>query len=123
MAGRTPREPVAEPIDQASSDLAYELQSKLFDQLAAMGTAGAGLTITLIGTVLKGASPIIWLAVIEFVIAALVALSAQLSLIEGLFCRVPTRRRSRIMTQLAMALIGMGIGSLGTSVLLLGHTA
>ena len=111
-----------EPIVEVSADLAYELQSKMFEQLAAISAAGAGLTITLIGSILRGASPILWFSVIEFAMAALVALLAQQQLVEGLFSRTATRRKARTMTLITIILIGMGIGSLGASVLLEGNT-
>ena len=102
-----------------SDDLAVELQSKLFEQLTSLGVAGAGLTITLVGTILKG-SLLIWLATVEFGLAGLVALTGQTQLIEGLFESRPIRRRARIVTAIAAVLIGMGIGSLGASVYLEG---
>jgi hypothetical protein len=110
---------IAEPVEaDVSADLAFELQSKLFDQLAGMGLAGAGLVITLAGSILQG-KPLIWLAAVEFGLVAIVSLTAQQHLIEGIFRRSPTRRRSRIMTGLAILLLGMGVGSLGASVFLL----
>ena len=105
-------------IGETSPDLPFELQSKLFDQLAGMSIAGAGLTVTLIGSVLKDAPGIVWLAVIYFTIGAIVCITANLSLIEGLFERKDRRKRNKWQTALAVALIGMGTGSLGTSVYL-----
>lgn len=106
----------------ASSDLAYELQSKLFEQLAAMGVAGAGLVITLKGSILSGASGLIWLAAAEFALGGFVAFSAQLTLIEGLFASSVSRRRLQTMLITAVLLIGMGIGSLAMSVFLEGDS-
>lgn len=63
------------------------------------------------------------MAAIEFGLAALVALGAQMSLIEGLFASRIPRRRMQIMLVLAVLLIGMGVGTLGTSVFLEGETA
>jgi hypothetical protein len=103
-----------------STDLAFELQSKLFEQLATMGIAGAGLVITLRGSILSEASPIIWMGAVEFGLAAMVALAAQIGLIEGLFSLKLSRRRLQLMTILAVVLIGMGVGTLGTSVFLEG---
>ena len=110
-------------MSNVSADLPYELQSKLFDQLATMGVAGAGLVITLRGSILSEASPLIWMGAIEFGLAALVALAAQMSLIEGLFASRVSRRRTQIMTILAVVLIGMGVGTLGTSVFLEGKSS
>ena len=103
-----------------SADLPYELQSKLFEQLATMGIAGAGLVITLRGSILSDASALIWMGAVEFGLAALVALAAQMGLIEGLMARKVSRRQNQMMTILAVILIGMGVGTLGTSVLLEG---
>ncbi len=105
-----------ERIDAISADLPYELQSKLFDQLATMGVAGAGLVITLRGSLLADASPIVWMGAVEFGIAALCALAAQVSLIEGLFARKSVMRSARVMTIAAAVLIGMGVGTVGMSV-------
>ena len=106
-----------ERIEDVSADLAYELQSKLFEQLATVSLGGAGLAITLAGSILRG-SPLVWISVVEFGIAALIALSASQGLIGHLFDRKPTRKRSRLMTGLCMMLIGMGVGSLGAAVYL-----
>jgi hypothetical protein len=106
-----------------SADLAFELQSKLFEQLATLGVAGAGLVITLRGSILSEASPIIWMGAVEFGLAALVALAAQIGLIEGLFSLKLSRRRIQMMTILAVVLIAMGVGTLGTSVFLEGKSA
>lgn len=112
----------AEPQSVASTNLAYELQSKLFEQLAAMGVAGAGLVITLKGSILSGASGLIWIATAEFALGAFVAFGAQLILIEGLFAANLSRRRLQIMLIIAVLLIGMGICSLGMSVFLEGKS-
>jgi hypothetical protein len=85
-----------------------------------MGIAGAGLVITLRGSILSEASPIIWMGAVEFGLAAMVALAAQIGLIEGLFSLKLSRRRLQLMTILAVVLIGMGVGTLGTSVFLEG---
>lgn len=110
-------------VAQVSADLAYELQSKLFEQLATLGVAGAGLVITLRGSILSDASPVIWLGAIEFALAAMVALAAQINLIESLFALKSSHRRSQVMTIMAVLLIGMGIGTLGTSVFLEGEAS
>ena len=110
-------------LESISPDLPFELQSKLIDQLATMGVAGAGLVITLRGSLLQDASNLIWLAAIEFGLAALIALIAQVHLIEGLFARRLKSQRTRLMTLAAIVLMGMGVGSLGTSVVLEGGPA
>jgi hypothetical protein len=107
-----------EEMEGVSIDVALELQSKVFEQLAAVGLGGAGLVITLAGSILP-ASPVVWISAVEFGLAAMVALTAQHHLIDAIFRRAPQRRRSRLMTVVAILLIGMGVGSLGTSVFLL----
>ena len=102
-------------LQTISSDLPYELQSKMFEQLAAAGVAGAGLTITLVGTILEG-SFLIWLATIEFAHAGMVALSGQKQLIEGIAANQPLWRKTRVITVIAVLLIGMGVGSLAMTV-------
>ncbi len=104
-----------ERIEETSADLAYELQSKLFEQLATVSLGGAGLAITLAGSILRD-SPLVWLSVVEFGIGALIALSAHQGLIGRLFDRKPARRRAKTMTSICMMLIGMGVGSLGGAV-------
>jgi hypothetical protein len=107
---------VEERLDQVSADLPYELQSKMFDQLAAVGIAGAGLAVTLIGSLLRNAPAIVWLPVFLFGLAALFAVSGNSHLIDGLFRRRPTLRRSKLYVAAAVGLIGMAIGSLSMSV-------
>lgn len=109
-------EGIDERLDEVSADLPYELQSKMFDQLAAVGIAGAGLAVTLIGSLLRGASPIVWLPVILFGSAALFAISGNNHLIDGLFRRRETLRRSKLYVGMAVGLIGMAIGSLSMAV-------
>lgn len=107
--------------DRVSGDLPYELQSKMFDQLAAMSLGGAGLTVTLIGSTLRNAPPIVWLAVIEFGLAALACMVGNIQLIEGLFKGVDRKSRNRIMTYTAVLLMCMGIGSLSMSIYFESH--
>lgn len=111
------KEEMPERIKEVSPDLAYELQSRFFDQLATVSLGGAGLTITLAGSLLQG-SPLVWISAVEFGIAALMALTAQQNLIGNLYDQKPLRKRSRLMTSLCMLLIGMGVGSLGGAVYL-----
>ena len=111
---------VASGIEEVPAGLPYEIQHKLFEQMTTLGTAGAGLTITLIGSVLKGAGFLAWMSVIWFGLAALVSLAAQMSLAEALFNRTSFRRTGRIMAMAGAVLLGMGVGSLGAGVLLLG---
>lgn len=108
---------VEERIDEVSADLPYELQSKMFDQLAAVGVAGAGLTVTLIGSLLRNAPPIVWLPVIFFALAAMFAISGNNRLIDGLFRRRATLQRSKLYSGVAVGLIGMAMGTLSMAVL------
>lgn len=107
---------LVEDVSSVSADLPYELQSKMFDQLAALGIAGAGLTVTLIGSVLRNAPPVVWIPVGAFGFAAMLAVTGNMKLIEGLFARRPTIVRSRIYTGLTVALIGVALGALSMSV-------
>jgi hypothetical protein len=107
---------VEEQLDEVSADLPYELQSKMFDQLAAVSVAGAGLAVTLIGSLLRSAPPVVWLSVIFFGMAAVIAVSANSNLIDGLFRKKPTVRQSRLYAGLAIGLIGMAVGALSMSV-------
>lgn len=109
-------EGVEERLDEVSADLPYELQSKMFDQLAAAGVAGAGLTVTLIGSLLRSAPGIVWLPVFMFAFAALFAISGNSHLIDGLFRRRATLQRSKLYVGVAVGLIGMAIGSLSMAV-------
>jgi hypothetical protein len=120
--GRDPA-PCNAELTGVSADLPYELQSKLFEQLATLGVAGAGLVITFKGSILRDASALIWMGAIEFGAASLIALAAQIGLIEGLLSRRLSRRRIQLMTISAVVLIGMGVGTLGTSVFLEGKAS
>lgn len=107
---------VVEDPSRVSADLPYELQSKMFDQLAALGIGGAGLTVTLIGSVLRGAPSAVWLPVVAFAFAAMFAVTGNIKLIDGLFESRPTLVRSKIYTAVTVALIGIAIGALSMSV-------
>ena len=109
---------VDERLGEISPDLPYELQFRAFEQLTNIGIGGAGITITLVGGLLKNSGPYVWLAAIEFLVGALVALSAQSAVIEHLFARKAFRKKARMLTAIATVLIGMGVGSLTMSVLL-----
>jgi hypothetical protein len=112
---------VDERLEEVSADLPYELQSKMFDQLAAAGVAGAGLTVTLISSLLSDAPKLVWLPVILFGVAALMATSGNSYLIDGLFRGRPTLRRSKLYVGLSIGLIGMAVGSLSVAVYLDGE--
>jgi hypothetical protein len=105
-----------EPIADTSADLAYELQSKMFDQLATVGIAGAGLAVTLIGSVLQDEPNDVWLSVVFFGIAAVTAISGNQRLVDGLTVRQPCLRRAKRDMQIALTLIGVAIGWLSMSV-------
>ena len=107
---------VEEDVTAVSADLPYELQSKMFDQLAGVSIGGAGLTVTLIGSLLRGASSIVWMPVILFSLAAMFAVNGNIKLIDGLFGRRPILVRSKIYTAITVGLIGMAIGALSMSV-------
>lgn len=106
----------SEPIAETSADLAYELQSKMFDQLATVGVAGAGLAVTLIGSVLKDEPSDVWLSVVFFVLAAVTAIKGNQRLVEGLTERRPCMQRSKRDIQIALMLVGIAVGWLSMSV-------
>jgi hypothetical protein len=105
-----------ERVAEVSADLAYELQSKMFDQLTTVGIGGAGLVVTLIGSVLQDAPDNIWLSVILFGLAAITAISANQKLVEDLTEGQPCLRRSARDVKIASMLIGMAIGWLSLTV-------
>jgi len=107
---------VNERLEGVSADLPYELQSKMFDQLATVSVAGAGLAVTLIGSLLRKAPPEVWFSVVFFGIAALTAVSGNIRLIEGVSSRRPILRRSKLDMSIAMALIGAASGVLSVSI-------
>ena len=113
---------VEERLGEVSADLPYELQSKMFDQLTTLGLAGAGLTVTLIGSLLRDAPVIVWLPVFLFGLAAIFAVSGNNNLIEGLFRHRATIRRSKIYVGLATGLIGIAVGMLSMSVYIEGKS-
>jgi hypothetical protein len=105
-----------ESVDGLSVDLAYELQSKMFDQLATVSLAGAGLTVTLVGSVLRDAPRDVWLSVVLFVMAAVTAVGGNQKLIDSLSRRQPSMRRSKRDVQIALTFIGVAIGWLSMSI-------
>ena len=117
---RTPRDDhdidANEAIAETSADLAYELQSKMFDQLATVGIAGAGLAVTLIGSVLQDEPDDVWLSVVFFGIAAVTAITGNQRLVDGLTVRQPCLRRGKRDMQIALTLIGVAIGWLSMTV-------
>ncbi|MDY7522547.1 hypothetical protein [Sphingomonas sp. 10B4] len=114
---------IEERPESVSADLPYELQSKIFDQLATVGIAGAGLSVTLIGSLLQNASRVVWLSVILFGLAAITSVGANVRLIDGLTQRRPVLRRTKLDVQIAMGLIGMAIGCLCMSMYYEGNRA
>lgn len=103
-------------VHETSPDLAYELQSKMFDQLATVAIAGAGLAVTLIGSMLRNAPNHVWLSVILFGLAAVAAISGNQKLVDGLIRQEPRLQRSKRDLQIVLMLVGMAIGSLSMSV-------
>jgi len=107
---------VDERLESVSADLPFELRSKIFDQLATISIAGAGLSVTLIGSLLQNESRIVWLSVILFGLAAITAVSGNMRLIDGLTRRRSVLRRTRLDAQIAMGQIGMAVGILCMSI-------
>jgi hypothetical protein len=103
------------PCD-VSADLPYELQSKMLDQLTTVSVAGAGLAITLIGSLLQHAPRQVWISVVLFGLAALTAVGGNIRLIEGTFQRHPVLCRSKRDVSITMALIGAAAGFLSMDI-------
>jgi hypothetical protein len=115
------REPVTEsaaPKKAAKSAIEYDLQFRGLEQIANLGVGGAGVTITLVGGVLRNMSLFVWMATIEFGLAALIALSAQWALIGEASGRMSAPDRARYSGLTGIALIGMAVGTLAASVFL-----
>jgi hypothetical protein len=106
----------AAPEEPASSDLVHELQFQTFNQVATLSTAGAGLSLTLAGTMLGSFTLPVWLSVFCFACSALVCLQAQVSGVQLLFDKKPSRRTLYAFARVAVFLMAIGIGALGTGV-------
>lgn len=107
---------VDDGAERISPDLPFELQSKMLDQLTTVSVAGAGLAITLIGSILKDAPPAVWISVILFGLAAVTAVGANIRLIGGLFSRKAVLKRSKLDVSITMTLIGAAAGFLSMDV-------
>ena len=107
---------VEERVEEVSPDLPYELQSKMFDQLATVSLAGAGLSVTLIGTLVRNSTPMEWLPVLFFGTAAFIALTGNSNLIDALFTRRPALKQSRLYVVATILLASMGVGWLSMAV-------
>lgn len=92
----------------------------MFDQLATVGVAGAGLAVTLIGSMLRDAPNDVWLSVVFFGMAALVAISGNQHLVDSLITRQPGLGRSKRDLKITLMLVGLAVGSLSMSVYLAG---
>lgn len=121
VAGERLAERVGERVREVSADLPFELQSKIFEQTAASALAGAGLSVTLIGSLLRDAPPSIWGSVICFAAAAYVAGAGNNVLVEALFRRQPVLKRCKAYQAVAAILMGMAIGVLSYSVYVTGQ--
>jgi hypothetical protein len=106
------------PTDRLGDrSLGHDLQFRTLEQLTNLGIGGAGVTITLIGGVLKNMGAFVWIGTAEFAIAALIALVGQIDLTDHVIAgKEPSR--TRVYTMIAILLLAMGVGSLATSVLL-----
>lgn len=93
--------------------------SKYFDLLASFGIGGAGLAITLAGSILKAQPIYALMAAAECGVAAILSLNGQSRLIADLFAKGEFLKRIKALAGGAAALIGMGVGTLAASVVLL----
>lgn len=117
----TPESIPHERVDEVSADLPYELQSKILDQTATVAIAGAGLSVTLIGSVLQDAPATVWLSVVAFGAAAYTAGAGNSAIVDGLFRRQPSLKRSKNFQALAAMFLGVAIGVLSFSVYVTGQ--
>ncbi len=108
----------ADRTDEVSADLPYELKSKMFDQIANVGIAGTGLAVTLIGSTLRDAPPVVWLSVVLFAGAAFTAIGGNQKMIDSLSKRQPCLQRSKRDMGMATMLLGIAVGWLSMSVYL-----
>jgi len=102
---------------QANSSLGHDLQFRTLEQLTNLGIGGAGVTITLIGGVLKNLGALVWISTAEFGIAAFTALIGQIDLTNNVL-QGKEAVRTRTYTMVAILFLAMGVGSIATSVLL-----
>ncbi len=104
-------------------DILHTLQFQTFSQVATLSTAGAGLAITLAGSILSTFILPIWIAVFCFSLSAVLCLVAQIAGVEKLFDRQPTRTLLRNYALMAVFLMATGIGALGSGVFLAGRVS
>jgi hypothetical protein len=101
--------------DGRSRDLAHDFQFRTLEQLTNLSLGGAGVTVTLIGGILKNVGPFVWIATVEFAIGAFAALVGQIDLTNMLLAgKKPERSRYYVMA--AVFFLAMGVGSVSTSV-------
>ncbi|MFN3667885.1 MAG: hypothetical protein ACK4VY_01100 [Brevundimonas sp.] len=103
-----------------SADVPHTLQFQTFSQVATLSTAGAGLAITLAGSILSDFKLPIWIAVLCFSLSALISLVAQVAGVEAMFLRRPSRAMLRNYALGAVTFMAVGIGALGSGVFLAG---
>ena len=116
LSKHAPPQADADRVREVSADLPFELQSKIFEQTAASALAGAGLSVTLIGSLLRDAPPSIWGSVICFAAAAYVAGAGNNALVEALLRQQPVLKRCKSYQTVAAILMGAAIGVLSYSV-------
>ncbi|WP_310473782.1 hypothetical protein [Sandarakinorhabdus sp.] len=90
----------------------------MFDQIANVGIAGTGLAVTLIGSTLRDAPPVVWLSVVLFAGAAFTAIGGNQKMIDSLSKRQPCLQRSKRDMGMATMLLGIAVGWLSMSVYL-----
>ncbi|RYG87929.1 MAG: hypothetical protein EON59_05980 [Alphaproteobacteria bacterium] len=102
--------------------MVHTLQFQTFNQVATLSAAGAGLAITLAGSLLSSFTLPIWIAVFCFSLSAILCLVAQVAGVEKLFDQLPSRKLLRGYALTAVFLMATGIGALGSGVFLAGVT-
>ena len=103
--------------DRQSRDLAHDFQFRTLEQLTNLSLGGAGVSITLIGGLLKNVGPFVWLATAEFGIGAFAALIGQVDMTNRMLA-AKDPSRAKYYTMAAVFFLAMGVGSLATSVFL-----
>lgn len=111
-------EPDESPEDlQRSRDLAHDFQFRTLEQLTNLSLGGAGVTITLIGGLLRNVGPFVWIATVEFGLGAFAALLGQVDITNQMLVGNEPAR-AKYYTMAAVFFLAMGVGSLATSVFL-----
>lgn len=106
----------SKPAADGSAEAAHDFQFRLLEQMTTIGTAGAALTITLVGGVLRSDGLLTWVTVALFGGAALLSILAQSTMTRELYRNDPRPDRYRILSFAIIFSIALGTGALGVCV-------